>query len=59
MTPLVEIHHLSKFYPITGGLLHRKMGEATAYHLVIFFASRLSMTPLQSIKSRSGTKLAD
>ncbi|OQY52786.1 MAG: peptide ABC transporter ATP-binding protein [Desulfobacteraceae bacterium 4572_89] len=30
MKALVEIRHLSKFFPITGGLLHRKIGEVKA-----------------------------
>ncbi len=36
MTPIVEIRHLSKFFPVTGGLLHRKTGEAKAVNEVSF-----------------------
>lgn len=36
MTPLVEIRNLSKFFPVTGGLLHRKVGEVKAVTDVSF-----------------------
>lgn len=36
MTPLVEIRHLSKFFPVTGGLLHRKIGEVKAVNDISF-----------------------
>lgn len=36
MTPLVEIRHLSKFFTVTGGLLHRKVGEVKAVNDISF-----------------------
>ncbi len=36
MNPLVEIRHLSKFFPVTGGLLHRKIGEVKAVNDISF-----------------------
>lgn len=36
MTPLVEIRHLSKFFPVTGGLMHRKIGEVKAVNDISF-----------------------
>ena len=36
MKPLVEIRKLSKFFPVTGGLLHRKIGEVKAVNQVSF-----------------------
>jgi len=36
MTPLVEIRHLSKFFPVTSGLMHRKTGELKAVNDVSF-----------------------
>ncbi|MCG8632721.1 MAG: ABC transporter ATP-binding protein [Desulfobacterales bacterium] len=40
MTPLVEIRQLSKFFPVTGGLLHRKIGEVKAVNDVSFSLNR-------------------
>lgn len=36
MTPLVEIRNLSKFFPVTGGLMHRKIGEVKAVNDISF-----------------------
>ncbi len=36
MKPLVEVRHLSKFFPVTGGLLHRKVGEVKAVNDLSF-----------------------
>lgn len=36
MKPLVQVNHLSKFYPVTGGLLHRKIGEVKAVNDLTF-----------------------
>ncbi|MDA3787505.1 MAG: ABC transporter ATP-binding protein [Desulfobacula sp.] len=36
MTPLVEIRHLSKFFPVIGGLMHRKTGEVKAVNDISF-----------------------
>jgi oligopeptide/dipeptide ABC transporter ATP-binding protein len=36
MTPLVEIRNLSKFFPVTGGLMHRKTGEVKAVNDISF-----------------------
>lgn len=36
MIPLVEIRHLSKFFPVTGGLMHRKKGEIKAVNDISF-----------------------
>lgn len=36
MNPLVEIRHLSKFFPVTGGLMHRKKGEIKAVNDISF-----------------------
>jgi oligopeptide/dipeptide ABC transporter ATP-binding protein len=36
MTPLVQIRNLSKFFPVTGGLMHRKIGEVKAVNDVSF-----------------------
>ncbi len=36
MTPLVEIRHLSKFFPVLGGLMHRKTGEVKAVNDISF-----------------------
>lgn len=36
MKPLVEVRHLSKFFPVTGGLLHRTVGEVKAVNDLSF-----------------------
>lgn len=36
MTPLVEIRNLSKSFPVTGGLMHRKTGEVKAVNDISF-----------------------
>ena len=36
MNSLVEVRHLSKFFPVTGGLMHRKKGEVKAVNDISF-----------------------
>lgn len=36
MKPLVQVSRLSKFFPVTGGLLHRKIGEVRAVNDLSF-----------------------
>ncbi|MCG8686604.1 MAG: dipeptide/oligopeptide/nickel ABC transporter ATP-binding protein, partial [Desulfobacterales bacterium] len=36
MKPLVQVSRLSKFFPVTGGLLHRKIGEVKAVNDLTF-----------------------
>ncbi|WP_033398109.1 ABC transporter ATP-binding protein [Desulfospira joergensenii] len=36
MKPLVQVSRLSKFYPVTGGLLHKKIGEVKAVNDLTF-----------------------
>ncbi len=36
MSPLVKIRHLSKFFPVLGGLMHRKTGEVKAVNDISF-----------------------
>jgi oligopeptide/dipeptide ABC transporter ATP-binding protein len=36
MTPLVKVRHLSKFFPVTGGILQRKIGEVKAVNDLSF-----------------------
>ncbi len=36
VTPLVEIRHLSKFFPVTGGLLQRRIGVVQAVNDISF-----------------------
>ena len=36
MKPLVQVDDLSKAFPVTGGLLHRRIGEVKAVNHVSF-----------------------